>query len=125
MIRILFLDDDVDRHEFMALNAKEDEVTLVPVWNYEQCIKALQEEERFHEIHLDHDLGDVHYPEDGIPYELTGTEVAKWMADNLPPEKKPDTVVIHSYNPSGAARMVEILRRAEFFVIRQPFSSIK
>ena len=52
----------------------------------------------------------------------TGYEVAKWMADNMNKGiyQVPHQVVIHSFNPAGAAIMEQTLRRAGIDAIRYP-----
>ena len=66
-------------------------------------------------ILLDHDLSD----EDQMTMKEvgTGTEFAKFLATQAPHCQ----VIIHSYNPDGAARMEKILHDAGWDVVRQPF----
>lgn len=67
-------------------------------------------------ILLDHDLADDHYT-DQQREEGTGTEFATWL--QWQPKRTP--VIIHSYNPDGAARMETVLREAGWPVTRIPF----
>lgn len=127
MNNILVLDDDLHRHWVFEdqLSDLYPGVRQVHTYNYKECIEALINNVKFDLIYLDHDLCDFIRPEDGIPYELTGTEVAKWIAENLPPEKKPDRITVHSWNPAGAQRMVDILYQAGFNVFQKPFGDIE
>jgi hypothetical protein len=51
------------------------------------------------------------------PNEKTGQDVAKYIA-TLPVDKVPKRIIVHSFNPIGAIRMVEILRDAGIKNIR-------
>ncbi|SRR5258708_3041673 len=125
--RILFLDDSSDRHELFTLNIAREGLTIVHVWTVDQAIVALQES-KFEEVFLDHDLNDYSGPPGygGKPTEITGTELAKWMADvnNLPLDKRPDAVTIHSWNIDGSRRMGYTLHEAGFkHILRHEFGS--
>jgi len=52
--------------------------------------------------------------------ELTGQDAAIHVA-RLPEDKRPTQVVIHSWNPPGATRMLQLLRDAGVRAIRAPF----
>jgi len=97
-MRILFLDDNTNRHEYfeyaMLSNAKEHEV--VHVYSAREAIDALINSERFDLVHLDHDLGS----EPGN----TGQEVAIFIS-TMPDQMMPLKIVIHSSNHVGAERM--------------------
>jgi N-acetyl-beta-hexosaminidase len=72
-------------------------------------------------ILLDHDLGGMQYVEsDGV--EETGYQFAKWMVA-LEDKLYPDTaVIVHSYNPTGAANIVALLKADGWkIVIKTPF----
>jgi hypothetical protein len=61
---------------------------------------------------LDHDLEDGHYPwqyTDISKLERTGYDVVLWLESH--PEFLPQTVLVHSANPEGRARMLEVLGR--------------
>jgi hypothetical protein len=73
------------------------------------------------EISMDHDLGCV--PEDGLfakgSAEETGLDLAHWIAEhkiNLP------KVTVHSWNPSGARSMANVLADAGYNVTIRPFT---
>ena len=119
--RVLFLDDMSERHArfsqmyYQLLDIKH-------VYNYKDCIKALQEE-KFHTIYLDHDLciEDILVSPDDTSKEKTGTDVCNWMVSNLNPNTTAE-VIVHSLNPGGAQRMVSILNEAGFEAICYPFT---
>lgn len=101
-MKLLFLDDDKNRHEmtkkmFIGVDIRH-------VWTAEEAIKALNEE-HFDEVSLDHDLGGslTHGTLPGVG-EGSGYDVACHLAA-LPMEKLPKTIIIHSWNPEGARRM--------------------
>lgn len=107
-MRVLFLDDSPERRQraqrelighvvFMAQDAPE-------------AIHWLDTAERFDLAMLDHDLGGRVYTHDEpIPGpEGNGQLVANHIAAMLP-ENRPSVVVVHSFNPIGAGRMVDTL----------------
>lgn len=123
--KILFLDDDKERHNLFEAKVSKNGVKIHHVWSFDQAIKALTEFQ-FDEVFLDHDLGDFSGPlgYGGRPTEMTGTDVATWMSfeHNLPSSKRPKATTIHSWNPDGAKRMHRILRDAGFSsVVRHEF----
>jgi hypothetical protein len=116
MARILVLDDDKLRHASFARRFEGHEVAHV-FDPYEAVEKMIAE--KWDLVHLDHDLGWFEYN----PYkmEVSGTEVVRMMVDRILPENRPDQVIVHSWNPDGARRMVEILREAGFTVSQEMF----
>lgn len=123
MSSILFLDDAAARHDgFAAMTAGH---LIRHVYTFRDACDAL-EAERFDVAYLDHDLNAFgpHSVEPGMygEQELTGADVARFIAQ-MPAEKRPLSVVVHSWNPDGARRMVAILRDADVPVVYQPFSS--
>jgi hypothetical protein len=129
-MRLLILDDDPSRHAHFAKKFAEHE--RVHCFTFDEFERELLYGERFHATLLDHDLADFGTPSviEGCSVygsqesqELTGTDAALLMANRLLPEKRPDQVVIHSWNIPGAARMAAILRDAGFEnVVVQPFN---
>lgn len=108
-MKILFLDDDPDRHTRVAAALAKH--TLTPVCKATEAFKALQGD-KFDIVFLDHDLGDFEVPETTFAgygrVSLSGADVAIAVAD-LPKEKHPDLVVIHSANPDGAKSIASLL----------------
>lgn len=114
-MRILVLDDEQVRHdEFARRWATYERVHVKTVG---EAIEAL-EGGKFDVATLDHDLEDfVCLP---YPVELTGLDVARYIA-RMPPEKRPNQVVVHSWNPVGAANMVNALQDGGIHAVRVPF----
>lgn len=133
-MRILVLDDDDQRHAFFKRQLIGHDV--VHTHSYKECMDALRGK-RFDMVFLDHDLNMNQYSskaDDRPEYiqrnltqfskkgELDGRDVTEDMIKMLPKEKIPETVVVHSWNPSGAAEMVKMLQDANYpHVIRWPF----
>jgi len=106
-MKILFLDDDLNRHSKFTEASNGSEVTFVH--GVAQAIEALSNEQ-FDIAFLDHDLDGRVFVEES---EGTGTEVAEYIA-KMPAETRPRIVIVivHSMNPYGAQRMMNILRGA-------------
>lgn len=120
-MKVLFLDDDKNRHEKFRMAHIGVDVTYV--WSAEEAIKALNEAV-FDEASLDHDLGGevTHNTLPGLG-DGSGYDVACYIAA-MPFEKRPKLVVIHSFNQAGSFRMGQALKKAwqeGMKVIRQPF----
>ena len=102
-MKILILDDDLNRHELFKLNYSGHELTHV-------CTAAAAIESMtsniFDVVFLDHDLGGRIYV-DSFGEEQTGYTVAKWLGQN--PDRKPRQIFIHSFNTVGARNMHNIL----------------
>ena len=96
-MKILILDDDLNRHGFFNNALRHEDVTNV--YTSKECIEELKKED-WDIVFLDHDLGGQVYVESG---EYTGYEVALFLEQN--PEYKPPKVIIHSLNPQGARNM--------------------
>src|SRR3954467_10883234 len=114
-MRVLVLDDDNNRHVTFRRNLIGHDV--VHVHTYDEAVAALAGE-RFDVMFLDHDLNleGVHRSvrrdeETGVEWEMNGAHVAHVIAE-LPSEKRPDEVFVHSYNPDGASNMIAILHAA-------------
>lgn len=110
-MKILFLDDDKTRHESFRTKSKNWPHDITYVWTAYKAIRAL-EKEYFHEVFLDHDLGpqqEMNLPDTG---EGSGYDVALFIA-TMSRDKRPISVIIHSWNPAGADRMASALRKAE------------
>jgi CheY-like chemotaxis protein len=120
-LRILVLDDDDTRHEWFKEYFKDFEAQHV--YTVDGAITALIADPQYDFVFLDHDLNDnqyksvTHIDGDNIPgfvgqcrKELTGLDVTLFIARILEPEKRPKEVVVHSWNPPGAERMIQMLR---------------
>ena len=113
-LRILVLDDDDIRHEWFKEYFKDHEAQHVYTVN--GAITALISDPQYDFVFLDHDLNDHKYESTAAGMygrtELTGTDVAQFIAEILEPAKKPKQVVVHSWNPDGARRMLGLLKDA-------------
>lgn len=125
-MRILVLDDDMERHQAFARNFDGHDVVHVDC--YDGALAALLKQPRFDVVYLDHDLNDFglksYGPGDsmyGGLRELDGHDVAVFMARELPEPKYPERVVVHSWNPEGAKAMLTTLRKANFDAEMEPF----
>ena len=116
-MKTLFLDDDKERHRRFTMNRIGQDITQV--WNCDEACAALAAT-RYAVAYLDHDLSDMAAA--GMPArgEKTGTDVAEFIAA-MPPEARPETVVIHSFNDYGRRRMASILREAGVRCVIEPF----
>lgn len=119
-VKILVLDDDQKRHEAFKFHLFRHDITHV--YTCDEAIKAI-EQEKWDIIFLDHDLEDRHYSSasDGKVEELekTGYDVAVHIAKNLPTEKAPQFILIHSWNPVGWKRMFAALMDRRDFKTRR------
>jgi len=102
-IRILFLDDDDERHRAVdRFFAHRGEFEVNHVWTARNAIAALQDR-RYFLVCLDHDLEKSHERLIGVPYE-TGLVVAERIGF-LPRNRLPAWVHVHSHNEIGRERM--------------------
>jgi CheY-like chemotaxis protein len=102
-IRILFLDDDDQRHLAVDryFEGRRDFV-VDHVYLARQAIARLQER-RYFLICLDHDLEKSHERLVGVPYE-SGQAVADYIA-TMPRRMLPAWVHVHSHNEAGRENM--------------------
>lgn len=136
-MKILFLDDDPVRHRIFRASIEPP----FPLWHRIGCwrkrkiapmfqnhcvfeivtaIEVLQNEARLDIAFLDHDLNGQIYVEERVG---TGTEVAEFIA-GMTPRARPKLVVVHSLNPQGAARMMDILKSSGCHAQALPFGSL-
>lgn len=101
-MKILFLDDDAIRTK--TFRERTIGLSVFTCETVHGAISLLRKHE-FAMASLDHDLGGlIHCPSD----EKSGYEVAKIIS-----KKYPDLpCIIHSFNPSGAKRMLDVLPNA-------------
>lgn len=112
---------------------EDDQARIDLFWQYLQCDVTVAKDcesgkdkfskyQPFDIILLDHDLEDVHYikvGEEDYPIERTGAEFCNWLIENG--IKGSPKIIIHSWNPSGRARMSNILRDGGYQHILQVF----
>jgi NAD+-processing family protein with receiver domain len=116
--RILFLDDDENRHRGFRQMTIGDLVDHV--YTARQAIEALEKNPAYDYVYLDHDL-DEYATMGQTPREETGQVVADYIAEKLPKDKYPDRVVIHSYNRPGARSMGLKIKEAGISVLLIPY----
>lgn len=99
-MKILFLDDEQARHDrIVQIYDGETGLSLNRVFTYNMFEMLLNAMSPLDIIYLDHDLGDT----------KTGEDAALLIAA-LPPEKRPKEVRVHSFNPVGARRIIQVLQ---------------
>ncbi len=103
-MNILVLDDQQRRHDIFAMLFK----TAIHAYTIDDCINAL-EWENIEVLFLDYDLKGNQRND---PKEETGWAVANWIKEN--PAKSPKKIIIHSLNPGGAQRIMDLDIGAEW-----------
>lgn len=116
-MRLLFLDDDEERHEVTRQRVEATHVRSVA--EMAELIKT----HTFDVMSLDHDLEDLHYGCYDEQFERTGLDAVKLIIA-LPLERRPELVIVHSWNPVGARRMCDALRDANVNHVYQPFDYV-
>ncbi len=106
-MRVLFLDDEKERHHhFREHVARDAGMVVTHVWSMAEFGRALHEP-RFELIMLDHDL------EDGVH--------AARMLVALPPIKHPDLVIIHSHDIAGGKIIRTLLHQGGIRSLCKPY----
>lgn len=118
-MKILFLDDDHQRHTRFRFRTIGNDVTHV--YTADEAIDHLTTRGPYDEVWLDHDLSEQASVGIYHPDERTGYHVACFIAETLAPELRPPLVIVHSLNPSGATRMHAALASGGIKVRREPF----
>lgn len=119
-MRILFLDDNEQRHESQARNCVGHNVDRAR--NATEAI-SLMRDNRYDLVMLDHDLGGED-SENRMDCDEDGRTVARWMANNAA-KFSATTAIVHSLNVNGSTEMVSILRDAGIEAFRHPFAWTK
>jgi hypothetical protein len=116
--RVFVLEDDPNRIEtiqFFWGKFADFDITS----SYREAIEKF--DGKYDLIMLDHDLGGKIYVD--IRESNTGTNFAKWLAENY--EFRDTPIIIHSHNPVGSSNMNDILLNAEFKQVAGiPFGSL-
>jgi CheY-like chemotaxis protein len=105
MKRILFFDDDPERHEVIAKAERGTESIVTHAHSVMGAIHCLQVKPNFDVVCLDHDMELSDEPE------ATGMEVAEFIAWHMDLVKIPRKVVVHSFNTFKAFKMHELLHQ--------------
>lgn len=126
-MRILILDDELARHE--GFKKRLQGHTLTHATTAADAIKALNEQEPYDQVYLDHDLGTepmAHealpvpqsafgavepQPTAATPVEQNGMQVVDHICQ-MPESKRPNSVIVHSGNLPRAKEMHLRLRDA-------------
>lgn len=119
MSRVLFLDDDESRH--MKFRRENIGHQVVHVYTADVAIQALNEAV-YDLASLDGDL-DWQASAGLTPLTPTGVEVAKHIAE-MPADRRPRKVVIHSINRGRAREMWRVLKLAGVDAEREPFGGV-
>lgn len=120
-IKLLFLDDDKFRSEFVSemvadFNSHfDDAVELHLAENFSEFKKRC-EKANFDVVCFDHDLAPEHYEnfhsQTNHMSENTGLTCAQWYVDFIRNVEKKPYVLVHSWNPPGAANIIKCLEDA-------------
>lgn len=121
-MRVLFLDDDPGRHSDFRMGSIGHDVVFVET--YAEAVHMLQNQGKFDDVWLDHDLSEEMAEGRGRYGEKTGYDVACVVA-SLPIELRPARVVVHSLNAPGGERMMSALRSGGVNCVRYPFSMFR
>jgi CheY-like chemotaxis protein len=119
--RILIVEDDAERCAWFSrkFSGIRQDVTCDVL----EAIAWLKVHD-YQLILLDHDLTEEHYFSNEPDDERTGYAVALWLAQN-PDCQRDATILIHSLNYTGAARMLEALHNAGRDAEHVPFSYLQ
>jgi len=128
--RILFLDDDENRHSEVvytfnrrcqAFKAIGVNIHLDRVYSADEAIKKLEFTKKYTLVCLDHDLELTKII--GHEY-VSGMAVAEYIAYLMPTLLTPSWVHIHSWNGPAAERMEATIRESQVrYISHQPFES--
>lgn len=126
MRRVLFLDDDHGRWSRWRDAVSPDGAVTDYVADVMEAIVmlvgALKHDIVYTDIHLDHDLCEEDQNKREGFKELTGYEVALWLAER--PEVFPDaSIVVHTLSRWGANRMCKVLEDAGRKPVWIPFGT--
>lgn len=103
-MKILFLDDDKERIRVFMLSTSIYHELHIAETAKDAITHLINYPEPWDLVYLDHDLGGKQMVASGPG---TGYEVACWIEEHEPVIQQ---IVIHSWNPAGAARMAVALR---------------
>lgn len=106
--RILLVEDDNERCAWFGqkFSGRVIDVTC----DVKEAVRWLEERD-YELILLDHDLIEEHYFSNEPDDERTGYAVALWLSQH-PDSQRDATILIHSLNYAGAARMLNILHNS-------------
>ncbi len=109
--KVLILEDDIERMKHFKRSLHPLYAEMTHVETAKECIKQMKEN-KFDWIFLDHDLGGETFV--STDNENTGSEVARWMSNNLN-RFKDSEIIIHSYNAPAAKIMQGYIPSAAYW----------
>ncbi len=112
-MKIFILDDAHDRHTLLRsfLNKEVVEAQISSAYNYDEGIRLVSSQD-FDLMFLDHDLGEVYY--EHYAARKNGTSFVRELTTL--PMLRPKAIFIHSMNPDGANRMIDVLEYYNYTV---------
>lgn len=114
-MKILFLDDDSQRHA--RFRARSIGKVIHHVSTYEDAVVFLVQKGPYDEVWLDHDLSEEAAAGQPKPGEKNGMDVVNFILA-LPMERQPQVVIIHSLNYVEATKMQAKLEAVDIKVRR-------
>lgn len=108
-MKIFILEDDPQRIDFLWPHLMGHQTVVI-----DSCTKADRFKPPYDLILLDHDLGGRQLDE----HEDCGLTFVKLISAQINPDA---VVVVHSYNPGGALRMVQELQDHDIKALSAPF----
>lgn len=118
---ILFIDDEVPRHELVE-TVLGKEHTILHAYGYDEAIATfLSCKETIGLAMFDHDLGDFR-DEDGKIVEYNGSKLASYILNELDSKLFPARAIVHSLNYQGAANIASKLQSAGIYTEVSAFS---
>lgn len=122
-MKIFVLDDNQERHDIYVRRYPEH--WFQHAFNVLQA-RQLLAAEVFDVAFLDHDLGDwykVQAPDGGDTLvERTGMDVVRFIVDELPRDRWPKKIIVHTWNGVAGSRMLAVLKEQGVDVRYIPFS---
>jgi hypothetical protein len=118
-IKVLFLDDNTERHKHFIQN--NSGLIIDQVYDADMCIKCLDYGE-YDIVFLDHDLNDLTNNELNDDEKDGRYVVSKMITPTMIDKYKNKLIVIHSLNSAGAESMKSMLIQYGYnHVVRVPF----
>lgn len=107
MQSVFILDDDPIRH--LTLKSRFVDASITAAHAALEAMHLLQDGP-YDLACLDHDLGDWYEGDDGELHELTGMDVVRYLIDEVPRDRWPKEVIVHSWNGMRGRHMVDLLK---------------
>lgn len=123
-MRVLFVDDEKYRHDLAWEKHFDGPVDMTHAWSAKAAIDWLQKSDPFDLVMLDHDLGAERQRQDVSDCREDGCAVARFIA-SMPPDRRPKTVITHSFNEAGRNEIAAICREAGIRGMKAPFGTFK